>query len=107
LLAAIEKQKALDESLFERLKAAISTFNHQFGVEGYKDMPDPGAGATPPPAQPKSEAPAATTAAKPQAPPKAQAPKKAESEDDRPSQLDQIRAAIADPEPKPKKPKAK
>jgi F-type H+-transporting ATPase subunit alpha len=109
LLAAIEKQKALDDNLFERLKAAISTFNHQFGVEGYKDVPDSGAGATPPPAQPTSPAAAAKTAAKPPAPPKApkaQAPKQAESEDDRPSQLDQIRAAIAD-EPKPKKPRAK
>jgi len=44
VLAAIEKQQALDDRLFERLKAAISTFNHQFGVEGYKDVPDPGAG---------------------------------------------------------------
>ena len=33
LLPTIEKQKALDDKLFERLKAAISTFNHQFGVE--------------------------------------------------------------------------
>jgi len=107
LLAAIEKQKALDDSLFERLKAAISTFNHQFGVEGYKDMPDSGAAATPPPAPPKSQPPAARAETRPQAPPKApkaQAPKKAESEDDRPSQLDQIRAAISD-EPKPKKPR--
>jgi len=36
LLAEIEKQKALDDKLFERLKAAISTFNHQFGVEADK-----------------------------------------------------------------------
>jgi F-type H+-transporting ATPase subunit alpha len=110
LLGAIEKQKALDDSLFERLKAAISTFNHQFGVEGYKDVPDSGAGAAPPPPQPKSQVPAVKTEATPPAPPKApkaQAPDKAESEDDRPSQLDQIRAAIADPEPKPKKRKAK
>ena len=42
VLAAIEKEKALDDKLFERLKAAISTFNHQFGVEGYQDTPDPG-----------------------------------------------------------------
>src|ERR1700686_3201807 len=36
LLSDIEKQKALDDKLFERLKAAISTFNHQFGVEADK-----------------------------------------------------------------------
>ena len=41
VLEAIDKQKALDDNLFERLKAAISTFNHQFGVEGYGDVPDP------------------------------------------------------------------
>jgi F-type H+-transporting ATPase subunit alpha len=41
VLEAIDTQKALDDSLFERLKAAISTFNHQFGVEGYQDVPDP------------------------------------------------------------------
>jgi F-type H+-transporting ATPase subunit alpha len=41
LLSTIEKEKALDDKLFERLKAAIATFNHQFGVEGYKDTPDP------------------------------------------------------------------
>jgi F-type H+/Na+-transporting ATPase subunit alpha len=37
VLTDIEKKKALDDSLFESLKAAISTFNHQFGVEGAKD----------------------------------------------------------------------
>ncbi len=47
VLAAIEKEKALDDRLFERLKAAISTFNHQFGVEGYQDTPDPVGDATP------------------------------------------------------------
>ncbi|HMJ39066.1 MAG TPA: F0F1 ATP synthase subunit alpha [Verrucomicrobiae bacterium] len=132
VLAAIEKQKALDDSLFERLKAAISTFNHQFGVEGYKDVPD---SATPPPsgggqggggAKPATAAakappaPAATEHPKPakaaapaQAPakaPNAQASSKEEDAEVRPSQLDQIRAAIADPEtkpkPAPKKPKA-
>jgi F-type H+/Na+-transporting ATPase subunit alpha len=41
VLEAIDKQKALDDNLFERLKAAISTFNHQFGVEGYGDVADP------------------------------------------------------------------
>jgi len=49
VLDAIDKQKALDDNLFERLKAAISTFNHQFGVEGYGDVPDPApAGSTRP-----------------------------------------------------------
>jgi len=41
VLEAIDKQKALDDNLFERLKAAISTFNHQFGVEGYGEVADP------------------------------------------------------------------
>src|SRR6185437_9949022 len=41
VLSEIEEKKALDEGLFERLKAAISTFNHQFGVEGYSEVPDP------------------------------------------------------------------
>jgi len=54
VLEAIDKQKALDDSLFERLKAAISTFNHQFGVEGYGDVPDPA---------PKAEAAKAETGA--------------------------------------------
>jgi len=40
VLEAIDKQKALDDNLFERLKAAISTFNHQFGVEGYSEVAD-------------------------------------------------------------------
>src|SRR5690348_11354036 len=40
VLEEIEKQKALDDNLFARLNAAISTFNHQFGVEGYQDQPD-------------------------------------------------------------------
>jgi F-type H+/Na+-transporting ATPase subunit alpha len=64
LLAAIEKQKALDDKLFDQLKAAISTFNHQFGVEAAKDAPSAGgkAGDTAKPgekAQPKAQAPAA------------------------------------------------
>ncbi len=54
VLAAIEAQKALDDSLFERLKAAISTFNHQFGVEGYSEVPDPA-----PKVEAKSSAPTA------------------------------------------------
>src|SRR5438105_1092980 len=41
LLQEIDKQKALDDSLFARLNAAISTFNHQFGIEGYQDQADP------------------------------------------------------------------
>jgi F-type H+-transporting ATPase subunit alpha len=41
VLADIEKKQALDDSLFESLKAAISTFNHQFGVEGAKDAAEP------------------------------------------------------------------
>ncbi|HEY1161958.1 MAG TPA: F0F1 ATP synthase subunit alpha [Candidatus Dormibacteraeota bacterium] len=184
LLAAIEKQKALDDKLFEQLKAAISTFNHQFGVEAAKDAPSAGgkAGETAKPgdkAQPKGKAPAAKTEAQapaaaapavkteaqasapvaPAAEAEAQAPAvaapvakaemetpasatpvvKAEAEapapaapapkaeakaaapakiekaqsspknetEDRPSQLNQIRAALADTpaEPKPKRPR--
>jgi F-type H+-transporting ATPase subunit alpha len=41
ILEEIDKQKALDDTLFARLNAAISTFNHQFGVEGYSEQPDP------------------------------------------------------------------
>jgi F-type H+-transporting ATPase subunit alpha len=41
VLDEIDKQQALDDALFARLTAAISTFNHQFGVEGYQDQPDP------------------------------------------------------------------
>jgi len=64
LLAAIEKQKALDDKLFDQLKAAISTFNQQFGVEGAKGAPETGgkaADAAKPgdKAQPKAQAPAA------------------------------------------------
>src|SRR5437588_9544309 len=47
LLEAIDKQQALDDSLFAGLNAAISTFNHQFGIEGYEDQPDPAAQAAP------------------------------------------------------------
>ena len=61
VLEEIEQKKALDDAMFERLKAAISTFNHQFGVEGYQDVPDPGAS---PAAAPKE---AAKEAAKPAA----------------------------------------
>src|SRR5712664_3790847 len=54
VLEEIDRQKALDDQLFARLNAAISTFNHQFGVEGYGDVPDPA---------PKAEAPKAETGA--------------------------------------------
>ena len=156
LLAAIEKQKALDDGLFDKLKAAISTFNTQFGVEGAKSTPDAGAKAADAAkpgdkAQPKAQAPAAKTeavapaaaapaakaeaaspapaapvakaeatapgapaakaeakAAAPAKVEKAQLSPKAETED-RPSQLNQIRAALADTpaegEPKPKRPR--
>jgi F-type H+-transporting ATPase subunit alpha len=156
VLAEIDKKKALDDALFERLKAAISTFNHQFGVEGYTSVADPqaqaaplasgggqGEGGTKPVQAAKTAAkteaktadkPAAEAEPKPPAqakPAKAQpagraqgAPQKAEtetSEEERPSQLNQIRAAMADaptkpapaagpdngePKPKPRKPKA-
>ena len=122
LLAEIEKQKALDDKLFERLKAAISTFNHQFGVVADKpadaSKPDgksaPKAEAAPATAGPKAEAPAK--------PEMAEKPATAETDEARPSQLNQIRAAMADSpakpapaageadteeKPKPRKPKAK
>ena len=41
ILEAIDGQKALDDNMVARLNAAVATFNHQFGVEGYKDEPDP------------------------------------------------------------------
>jgi hypothetical protein len=41
ILEEIDKQKALDDHAFARLNAAVSTFNHQFGIDGYKDEPDP------------------------------------------------------------------
>jgi len=175
LLAAIEKQKALDDGLFDKLKAAISTFNTQFGVEGAKSTPDAGAkaaaaakpgdkaqpkaqapaakaevkapAAAAPAAKPEMEAPASATpvvkaeaeapapaapatpvvkaeaeapapaAPAPKAEAKAAAPAKIEKAqsspknetEDRPSQLNQIRAALADTpaegEPKPKRPR--
>ena len=115
VLAEIEKKKALDDGLFERLKAAISTFNHQFGVEGYSDVADPAGGTSESPSKPskgegKKPAPKAeSTAPNAQAPaakaePKAPAPAKTEKAQrsakaepaERPSQLNEIRAAIAD-----------
>jgi len=122
LLAEIEKQKALDDKLFERLKAAISTFNHQFGVEAGKAIDASKTDGKP---APKAEAAPAAAGPKTQAPAKAetvQKPAKAETDETRPSQLNQIRAAMADspakpapaagetdtePKPKPRKPKAK
>jgi F-type H+/Na+-transporting ATPase subunit alpha len=73
----IDEKQALDDALFERLKAAISTYNHQFGVEGYSDVPDtaPKAAAKEgPKAEAKTEGKAE---AKPEAKPKAAAAKKA------------------------------
>jgi hypothetical protein len=68
VLQAIEEKKALDDDLFERLKAAISTFNNQFGVEGYSAVPDPAPKA-------QAAAPAASTAAsQPAAPAKPKGP---------------------------------
>src|SRR5260370_16918109 len=75
VLEAIEKQKALDDPLFERLKAAISTFNHQFGVEGYGDVPDPApAASVSPPTRPAADLPAIAEP-KPK-PPRKKPPKK-------------------------------
>ena len=163
LLSEIEKKKALDDPLFERLKAAISTFNHQFGVEGAQGAPAANGSTTPPAAkaEPKAQAPAAKADPKASEPaakaePKAQAPTataepkasepaaraepaaaapaakveqvqgeqptETQAGPERPSQLNQIRAALADtptkaapdlepgaaPKPKraPRKPKA-
>ena len=62
----IEEKKALDDGLIARMKAALSTFNHQFGVEGYAEVADPGATAAP-----KAEAkPAAKSEAKAEPKPK-------------------------------------
>ena len=107
----IEQKQALDDALFERLKAAISTFNHQFGVEGYNDVADPGAGKAAPRTETKAEP---KVEAKPKAAPKPPPPKpvakagaQEETDDEggqRSSQLDQIRAALDD---KPKKPSSR
>jgi F-type H+-transporting ATPase subunit alpha len=115
LLSTIDQQKALDDKLFERLKAAISTFNHQFGVEGGKatDAPKPAEAPKPPDqSAPKAAAPTAGPEPKVEAPAKperAHEPVKAERAEpaeNRPSQLNQIRAAIADPPAKPAPPAA-
>ena len=68
VLEEIDEKKALDDGLFERLKAAISTYNHQFGVEGYNEVADPApkaAAKEAPKAEVKAEAKAE---AKPKAP---------------------------------------
>jgi F-type H+-transporting ATPase subunit alpha len=117
LLAAIDKQKALDDKLFEQLKSAISAFNRQFGVEAEK--PAAGSGQTAhPPSGSKAAAGSGQTAPPPSgggqgeggskpATPKAEtAPATADPDEgaSRPSQLNQIRAALADePKAKPKK----
>jgi F-type H+/Na+-transporting ATPase subunit alpha len=58
VLAEIDSKKALDDKLFERLKAAISTFNHQFGVEGFEAVADPAGGAEPAAKEPAAAKPA-------------------------------------------------
>ena len=110
----IEQKQALDDALFERLKAAISTFNHQFGVEGYNDVADPGAGKAAPRTETKAEP---KVEAKPKAAPKPPPPKpvakagaQEETDDEggqRSSQLDQIRAALDEKPKSPRKPKEK
>jgi F-type H+-transporting ATPase subunit alpha len=127
LLAEIEKKKALDDPLFERLKAAIATFNKQFGVEvdKAKEAPKPDEKQAPKAQVPKAPAPTGGAEPKAQVVTKTEAveaPAKAEPSEERPSQLNQIRAAIADapakpapaagpddvepkPRPKPRKPK--
>jgi F-type H+-transporting ATPase subunit alpha len=106
----IEQKQALDDALFERLKAAISTFNHQFGVEGFNDVPDPGAGKPAPKAEAKAEP---KVEAKPKATPKPARAKAAVQEDaddegaPRSSQLNQIRAALDEKPKKPSSPRKK
>src|SRR5206468_9850271 len=107
----IEQKEALHDALFERLKAAISTFNHHFGVEGYNDVADPGAGKAAPrtetKAEPKVEAKPKAAPKPPLAKPVAKAGAQEETDDEggqRSSQLDQIRAALDD---KPKKPSSR
>ncbi len=63
ILSEIDEKKALDDHLFARLNAAISTFNHQFGVPGYEEQADP-AGEPAKPAEPKEPAAAAKPASK-------------------------------------------
>jgi F-type H+-transporting ATPase subunit alpha len=56
ILSEIDKQQALDDILFARLTAAVSTFNHQFGVEGYQEQADPVRAKEPAAAAPEKEA---------------------------------------------------
>ena len=73
VLDEIDDKKALDDALFARLKAAISTFNHQFGVEGYDEQPDPAPSAPAKSAEAPAKAEAKTeakTADKPKPAPK-------------------------------------
>jgi F-type H+-transporting ATPase subunit alpha len=72
VLDEIDEKKALDDALFARLKAAISTFNHQFGVEGYEEVADPGpsAPAKAETAPAKAQAAPAKPEDKPKPPPK-------------------------------------
>jgi F-type H+/Na+-transporting ATPase subunit alpha len=115
LLSEIEKKQALDDGLFEKLKAAISTFNKQFGVEGdsggkVTEAPKPGAKGEPKAqapadkAEPKAEVPAA------KAEPKAQAPAdKAEPKAEAPAAKvePKAQAPVAQVEPKAEAPAAK
>jgi F-type H+-transporting ATPase subunit alpha len=107
MLAEIEKKQALDDAIFERLKAAISTYNNQFGVEGYSGQPAAAPATPAAKAEPTGQAPAAK--AEPKAPARAKAapsaPPAKDEAAERPSQLNQIRAAIADA-PKKGSPKA-
>ena len=109
LLADIEKEKALDDKLFDRLKAAISTFNRQFGVEGEKTANEPAAGTSggakpsdkadgkqAAKAAPQPPAPTAQTATAPARTSQPIEPADDEPAEKRTPQLDQIRAALAE-----------
>ena len=109
LLADIEKEKALDDKLFDRLKAAISTFNRQFGVEGEKTANEPAAGTSggakpsdkadgkqAAKAAPQPPAPTAQTATAPARTSQPVEPADDEPAEKRTPQLDQIRAALAE-----------
>jgi len=103
VLEAIEKQKALDDPLIERLKAAISTFNHQFGVEesvvakaAPKGEPKAEvATAAPPKPTPPAEV---ATAATPKPKPPAEVATAATPKPKPPAEV----ATAATPEPKPR-----
>jgi F-type H+-transporting ATPase subunit alpha len=74
VLDTIDAKKALDDNLFERMKAALSTFNARFGVEGYSEVADP-APKEEPKAQPKVAA-ASKVESKPKAETKPKTPAK-------------------------------